>query len=448
MSRGPDHEDVRKLVHVALVAFAFSLSWLAWWQAAGVALLATLYNGFLFGRVHGTRIFRETERADGFPRGLVYYPLSIFVLLVVFRDQLVIVGAVWAVMALGDGFATLVGRRARGGRIPWNPRKSWAGTFAFLVAGSLGASALSWFLSARTLTGVEAPLVTLVVASVLATLAAALLESVETGVDDNLVVPFSAACVYWMALRAAPGVATSTAFWTTLAIGVGVSSLMGGLAFLARSVDLRGLLAGIAVGALVWSGGGAPAFLTLLAFFVLGVGATKIGFRYKAARGLAEARGGRRSAIHAIANGLAGAMIALASSLVLDQRTALLVGFVGAFATAAADTVSSEIGKRFGRRAFLPTTFRPVPSGTEGAISVEGTLAGVMAAVLVSAVALAGGLIAPWAAVACTVAAVAGNHLESLAGHLFGAKDEMANEVLNFLNTAVGALIAVVLAGL
>ena len=55
------------------------------------------------------------------------------------------------------------------------------------------------------------------------------------------------------------------------------------------------------------------------------------------------------------------------------------LAFAAAFATAAADTVSSEIGKAFGRRTFLITTLRPVPRGTDGAVSLEGTLAGVAA---------------------------------------------------------------------
>ena len=59
----------------------------------------------------------------------------------------------------------------------------------------------------------------------------------------------------------------------------------------------------------------------------------------------------------------------------------------------AADTASSEIGKAYGRRTFLITTLRPVPPGTEGAVSLEGTTAGAVAALLVALVGAAGGLV-------------------------------------------------------
>ncbi|CAI7830856.1 unnamed protein product [Closterium sp. NIES-54] len=64
------------------------------------------------------------------------------------------------------------------------------------------------------------------------------------------------------------------------------------------------------------------------------------------------------------------------------------LGYVASFATKLSDTAGSEIGKAFGKRTFLVTSFQPVPRGTEGAVSLEGTLAGLAAAVVLSAAAL------------------------------------------------------------
>eukprot|EP00854_Cymbomonas_tetramitiformis_P013834 gene13834-16349_t len=44
------------------------------------------------------------------------------------------------------------------------------------------------------------------------------------------------------------------------------------------------------------------------------------------------------------------------------------------------DTVSSEVGKAYGKTTYLSTTFKTVPRGTEGAVSLEGTVAGAGAA--------------------------------------------------------------------
>ena len=70
-----------------------------------------------------------------------------------------------------------------------------------------------------------------------------------------------------------------------------------------------------------------------------------------------------------------------------------LLAALAAFATAASDTVASEIGQAYGRTHVLITTFRRVPAGTDGAVSIEGTLTGIAASVAVTAVGIACGLL-------------------------------------------------------
>lgn len=50
----------------------------------------------------------------------------------------------------------------------------------------------------------------------------------------------------------------------------------------------------------------------------------------------------------------------------------------------------------YGRTAYLATSFKTVPRGTEGAVSLEGSLAGVAAALGFAAVALAVGQVGPF----------------------------------------------------
>ncbi len=57
---------------------------------------------------------------------------------------------------------------------------------------------------------------------------------------------------------------------------------------------------------------------------------------------------------------------------------------MAALAEAAADTASSEIGQASARAAYMITDFHEAPIGTNGAISVVGTLAGCLAACLVA----------------------------------------------------------------
>jgi uncharacterized protein (TIGR00297 family) len=123
---------------------------------------------------------------------------------------------------------------------------------------------------------------------------------------------------------------------------------------------------------------------------------------------------------------------------------------MASLATAAADTVASEIGQLFGKRAFLPTTFKRVPVGTEGAISVEGTLAGAAAALVVATTGsfsfreFAGSTMqfAWMSVVLVTLAAIGGSWLESVAGSWNRLRSEpIPNGALNFFNTAAGALL-------
>ena len=74
------------------------------------------------------------------------------------------------------------------------------------------------------------------------------------------------------------------------------------------------------------------------------------------------------------------------------NRGLFLLAMAAALSEAAADTVSSELGQAFSEKARLITTWSLVPPGTDGAVSLAGTLAGVIAAGIVSSVCVLGGL--------------------------------------------------------
>jgi uncharacterized protein (TIGR00297 family) len=126
-------------------------------------------------------------------------------------------------------------------------------------------------------------------------------------------------------------------------------------------------------------------------------------------------------------------------------RDVLAIAYAAAVATAAADTCSSEVGKAFGRRTFLITTLRPVPPGTEGAVSLEGTLGGLLGALVVGATGVVSGLFAWPAAILVAVAGLVGSLAESVLGTVAERRGWMSNDLLNAANTAIGALAAVAL---
>jgi uncharacterized protein (TIGR00297 family) len=129
-----------------------------------------------------------------------------------------------------------------------------------------------------------------------------------------------------------------------------------------------------------------------------------------------------------------------------EYRYVFLAGFTGAFATALSDTASSEIGQAYGKTTILLTSFKRVPPGTEGAVSAEGTFAGIFASIILAIVALLAGVVLGWQGiVAIVLAAFIGNTLESLIGSTIEQLKFINNEVTNFINTLIGATAAMLI---
>lgn len=101
-----------------------------------------------------------------------------------------------AMMALcfGDGMAEVVGRRyGRAFRLPWSPRKSWAGSSAFLM--SAVGSTLVFVGFFKQLGWIELGPAALLAPLLLATLAGAAVESLPLDDVDNILVPLVVAAV-------------------------------------------------------------------------------------------------------------------------------------------------------------------------------------------------------------------------------------------------------------
>jgi uncharacterized protein (TIGR00297 family) len=226
------------------------------------------------------------------------------------------------------------------------------------------------------------------------------------------------------------------------ALSLGLPLAAGILALLLRWVRPSAFFIGVPFGALVLRFGGLGGFLVLLGFFLLGTALTRLGYSSKEAKGVAEEAGGRRGGSHVLANCGVGFLILILRA-VLDRdgtgggEALLWAGYVGSFAAAASDTASSEIGQLWGRRTISLRSFREVPVGTEGAVSLEGLLAGLAASAILGLLGLGLGLLSGIAFVAVTAGGFLGNFLESLAG-TWGRR-RLPHGWLNFVNSLVGA---------
>ena len=436
----------RKLVHIGVGGFALLLRYLTWPDAAAMAAAAFFFNWQVLPRLGGRALWRDSDHGAGYPIGILLYPLSVFVLVLALRDERWMVAAVWGLMAVGDGMASIVGQAVGGARLPWNPRKGWAGFAAFVVFGGLAAAFLSVWTLELPARAMLSPWILTVIVPV--TLLCALVESMPTTLDDNLTVPLVGGIAIVLMARADltiffgdPGLPRRAA------LGLAINTLIAALAYVARSIDLAGAFSAVVIGTAITAGLGLPGLAVMVAFFVVGSAVTRLGYRIKAARGIAQEKGGARGWRNAWANGgIPAALALLAGFAGPDDRALFALAYAASVATAAADTCSSEVGKAYGRRTFLITTLRPVPPGTEGAISAEGTSAGFVAALILAAVGAAGGLYGWGLAVLVATAGLLGSLGESVLGTMAERRGWLDNDLLNAVNTALGAGLVVLMA--
>jgi len=206
-----------------------------------------------------------------------------------------------------------------------------------------------------------------------------------------------------------------------------------------------------ALGTVLWTTLGWKGWTLCVVYLILGQVVTKVRFKDKEQRGLAQSRGGRRGPENvwgSAATGLVCAACAAQGASFLGLGSELyLLGYVASLSTKLADTFASEIGKAYGKTTFLITTLARVEPGTEGAVSAEGTAAAVVGGFLLSLYGYAVGLIgSPGAVAVSTVAAFLATNVESLIGATLQEKkgfEWMTNEVVNFFNTLIGAGIAI-----
>ena len=222
-------------------------------------------------------------------------------------------------------------------------------------------------------------------------------------------------------------------------VGFGINSLFALLAFGAGSVTLSGALGGVFIGTWIYGFLGPRGFSILAFFFIFASLFTRWGYRVKAARGIAQTRGGRRTEREAFANGAIGA--GLATLAFFTGSLLCQVAFVAAFATAFADTTATEIGSLYGKSVFLTPSFKKVSAGTPGAVSFVGTLSGIFAAACLTYFAFFLALVQK----RDIVFVIGGSSIGFLAESFLARTPLGHHDLRNFLNTFFGALATVIL---
>ena len=219
-----------------------------------------------------------------------------------------------------------------------------------------------------------------------------------------------------------------------------VTAAFAALAYALGMISRSGALGGLLVGTTIYASLGPRGFAVLALFVIGGSLLTRFGYGSKQHTGTAQEHGGRRSARNALANCAVATFCAILAATGSEPFTAAFVASLGA---AFADTAESEIGQLFSRTPRLITTLQKVPPGTDGAVSLPGTLAGAGAAGLTAVLGLALGMLeTPAPALLVATAAFLGTVADSVIG---GLSSRAGNELTNVLCTFVAALLALIL---
>ncbi|MBP2019666.1 uncharacterized protein (TIGR00297 family) [Symbiobacterium terraclitae] len=391
----------RKVIHVGVGLWIIGtvLLFESRYLAAVPALVSVAANYVIHRRRLLGSVAAEAENL-----GTVWFPVS-FALLVLFAwdEPAALVGGVLA-MTVGDALASTVGLRwgrrqyaTLGGRT-----KSLEGSLAMFGATLLTTLATLWVVAPPLPPAAQAGL------AVLAAVAAACAESVGIKGRDNLWVPLGTGLLLWAGLRLFPHLLPG------LGAGAALSAAIGLLAWWKRSLSPSGTLGAILTGTPLFGLGGWAGGLALVAFFVSGSALSHL-FRDRKAPVEADfAKTGTRDLGQALANG--GVAAAAAVGYAVSGDPAWMGAVLGGIAAASADTWATELGVLSRTAPRMVTTFREVPPGTSGAVSLTGTLAGLGGAALVGLVAALADPVwwrlMPWVA----AAGIAGAFADSLLG--------------------------------
>ncbi|MFC5972446.1 DUF92 domain-containing protein [Halomarina salina] len=270
---------------------------------------------------------------------------------------------------------------------------------------------------------------------------AALLRSMLYDRDDPLVMT-STALVLWL-FADLPLDLTAT----QVVVAIAVSLALGYASYALQTGSVTGVLTGTLLAFLSVVLGSYGWFAVLISFFAIGGLSTKFRYDDKLDRGIAEENEGARGSGNVLANS-AAALVALlgwaAHGHIGVPQDLFLFAFAGSVAAAMSDTLSSEIGGLYDDPRLI-TTFQTVPPGTDGGVTWQGGLAGLVGACIVGLISWVAFQLSPTGTGVVVLAGVCGMVVDSL----LGATVEgtlLDNKGVNFVATTAAGVVAAALA--
>ncbi len=211
-------------------------------------------------------------------------------------------------------------------------------------------------------------------------------------------------------------------------------------AYKLRLLSLSGMIAAAIVGGIIFAFGGISASVLLVCFFLSGSLLSRLN------RPLAPAlqrRGDARNWKQVLCNGGIPALAMIIIALRHDLREEISLLFLGALATATADTWATEMGTRFGKRFYNIFTFRPTHTGPSGGVSFIGIIASIIGGLMIALISLIRfsdtdplcGLVLVKVIPVITIAGTCGALLDSIIGATLQAKYKLPDGSITEIKT-------------
>lgn len=415
------NEIFRKIIHILMGFFILALKYLNFYGAALCAISAFLFNLFILPFLFPS-IFRKKKDP-----GILIYPLSVLALIILYPKNDFIVGASWALMAFGDGFATISGKIFPIKGLFYNKEKSLGGFIGFLIFGVLSVYFFSIYFNFK----INPFLIILV------TFITAFIETLNMPIVDNISVPLFSSLLFYILTPIKSFVFPPFEQFIFSIVTVFLFSFS---IYLLKIVKFSAFTSGFVFGTVIFYFSSFFGFLSIILFFIIGTALTFWGFEKKKNLGIEEKDMGRRGASNVIANLIFPLFLSLFFQSHPDQFL-IKVLFLSAVSTALSDTAGTEFGKLYGKNAFNPLNFKRAKRGEEGAVSVEGFFGSLIFPLISNLILYFLKFIDLKITLICTLAGFFGSLSESYIKRLGKWEHSLSNFANTMLGSAIGGIL-------
>jgi len=400
-------EASRKTIHILLcnwvfVIYLFDNPWMA-----SIAPACFIVINFIS---HKKNLIKSMEREDNDTYGTVFYAVTLLAAVWVAHFSEMRFVAVCGVLAMGygDGLAALTGKYGKHKFPAAFSNKSWMGSVTVFAA--------VYTCVAITLAfNVTLPLA--LATALVCAVFAVFVELFSPKGTDNLTLPLSVmALVYVAAVFPHMALLLNTSLSITILL----------LAWALGSITIPALITAFLIATGIFITGGWGVYSALIAFFLLGNLASKIGKTKKLEAAKLHARSGKRSYVQVLANALPS--LIFCAIYFCTNNTAYLIAAIACFAAATADTLSSEIGVLSKIPPINVLTFKPIQPGLSGGVSLLGFCGATIGAAVIAAIsAFIGNIFTHSAILSIFIAGLFGSVIDSMLGAAFQAKYKTDN---------------------